>query len=507
MKAGYVRLSEDPDETFLGIERQIEDITSLHHRRFPGEPIQWYVENDTGASDYSKAKSRDEYDRLIKDIRAGVIDGLLGYDQDRIWRKPSELEEFFNLVAESDFKVCTVDGEIDMTHEDGQYIARIKVAGAAREVAKLRRRVKRKHTQLAQAGLPNGGRRCFGFEDDRMTHREDEAAIIRAMVRTILDGGSVLGIATALRSEGVPGTQGGSWYTSTVQRIITAPRIAGLRSHKGVIVGPAAWDPIVTPEDFYRVQAILDSRKKNQQPPRRYPLSRMLVCHKCGRGMVGMRHPRVGRRYMCSKNVGGCDGCGIVAEKTELLLRELILSILAGDVSAVPALAGAELGFPSTADCAPEELDAALLADEGDGLDVHSASSDVSQTTSVTELLVALEGDERAIRELEDDFRLHRTIDRAGYLRVHSELTTRIEDTRARLARAQTTPAISTRYLNASDRLLADWPDLTVEQQALIYRTFIRRVVVGPAVTGKNFDPSRLAVELAWNVGPHAEPG
>lgn len=120
----------------------------------------------------------------------------------------------------------------------------------------------------------------------------------------------------------------------------------------------------------------------------------------------------------------------------------------------------------------------------------------------MTELLVALEGDERAIRDLEDDYRLHRTVDRASYLRIHSELTTRTEDTRSRLARAQTTPAIATRYLNAADQLQTDWPELTIEQQQTVYKTFIRRAVVGPAVRGRNFDPSRLAVELAWPVGP-----
>ena len=68
-------------------------------------------------------------------------------------------------------------GEFDLCTPEGRLTARIVGSVARKESEDKSRRIRRKHVELAKAGkVSGGGRRPFGFESDRVTIREDEAA-------------------------------------------------------------------------------------------------------------------------------------------------------------------------------------------------------------------------------------------------------------------------------------------------------------------------------------------
>src|SRR4051794_17470174 len=94
VRAGvYARISSDREADGLGVERQMEDCARLAERK-GWRVVGQYVDNDVSAW---SGKGRPEYARLLADLQAGTINGLLVYDLDRLHRQPSELESFIDL--------------------------------------------------------------------------------------------------------------------------------------------------------------------------------------------------------------------------------------------------------------------------------------------------------------------------------------------------------------------------------------------------------------------------
>ena len=164
---------------------------------------------------------------------------------------------------------------MDLRTDTGQLQARVKVAFARAEVMRKANRQKRANLERAQNGdrTPHGIR-PFGYQDDRITPREDEAEAIRWACRHILLGGSVSAILREWTDRGVkPRFEGrsrrdedgnevpfnGHWSHASVTRILTNPRIAGLNTlpNSGEIIGEGNWSPIITPETWAAVKDIL----------------------------------------------------------------------------------------------------------------------------------------------------------------------------------------------------------------------------------------------------------
>ncbi len=137
--------------------------------------------------------------------------------------------------------------DIDIGNDDGLFMARIFAAFAAKESGRRSARIRRKMDQNATAGLPYRPARPFGYEDDKITIREDEAAIIRVLVDRYLAGESLRPLASWLNTTGVPTTKGAEhWQTPTLRQMLSAARLAGLGEHRGQIIGNAVWEPIIT---------------------------------------------------------------------------------------------------------------------------------------------------------------------------------------------------------------------------------------------------------------------
>jgi site-specific DNA recombinase len=134
-------------------------------------------------------------------------------------------------------------------------MARIFAAFAAKESGRKSARVRRKLLQNAEAGLPRGSVRPFGYEDDKITLRESEAAVVRETVERYLAGQSIKSLTVWLNEFGIAPAAAKSWQTSAVRQILRSARIAGLREHRGEVIGPAKWPAIITPAERDRVLA------------------------------------------------------------------------------------------------------------------------------------------------------------------------------------------------------------------------------------------------------------
>ncbi|MFL6137688.1 MAG: zinc ribbon domain-containing protein [Frankiaceae bacterium] len=127
--------------------------------------------------------------------------------------------------------------------------------------------------------------------------------------------------------------------------MLVSPRIAGLRQHRGQVVGTAAWEPIISAQDCDRIVARLDQQATSgRRAPRRYLLTGLLRCGRCENRLYSSARETT-RRYVCSAGPdhGGCGRLSAIAAPVEELIAEAVLYRLdTPDLAA--ALAGRAAG-------------------------------------------------------------------------------------------------------------------------------------------------------------------
>ena len=223
--------------------------------------------------------------------------------------------------------------------------------------AQSRRRILRTMDLLADEGRPHGGsNRPFGFEADKVTVRESEAMVVRAIAARFVAGESLRSLAVWLEESGVRTVRGGHWKTPTIAAMLTSGRIAGLREHHGAVVSKAVWPAILSVAERDAVLAVFARRKPAPTAVRhRYLLTGLLRCGRCGNGLYSSARS-TGRRYVCMSGPdhGGCGKLAVVAEPIEKAVVEAAFthfeSLSASDRAEVMDLLGGVASAGSVGD-------------------------------------------------------------------------------------------------------------------------------------------------------------
>lgn len=463
MKAGiYVRISDDRTGQRAGVQRQEADCRELAERR-GWSVVQVYEDNDLSAY---RGKPRPAYQRLLGDIKQGSVEAVVVWRLDRLHRHPKELEEFFEVCdAAGVADLASVTGAVDLSTGDGRFQARILGAVARKESDDKSRRIRRKAEELARAGkVGGGGHRPFGYQQNRVAVRTDEADLIREAAQRVLAGEGLHGIATDWQARGVETPTGRHWQSQTLKRMLISPRIAGLRELRGVVVGDAEWDQIIDPETHHRLVVILTDparRKFYGGGGRRYLLTGFGFCGLCGAKLVARPRGDKRRCYVCASgpNFRGCGKIRVLSEPVEEFIAEALFVA----------------------------LDTPKL------IEAIRAQTDDSELSG---LLEALRSDEDALEQLARDHYADRLISRGEYLAARSALDQRIEATKSQLRRQESTTALAD-IPSGGDAVRAAWAESDLTWRRALVGTVIERVVLHPAVKGRNyFDPNR--VELIW---------
>jgi DNA invertase Pin-like site-specific DNA recombinase len=225
----------------------VADLLQVRERQYGDRP-EWAADLwDAIASELAAAfsgKPRREYARMVADLEAGARDAVIVYNLDRLHRRPVELEEFVTLCERVGVsQVGTVTADIDLGNDDGLFMARIFAAFAAKESGHKSARIRRKMLQNAEAGLPHGSVRPFGYEADKMTIRESEAAVVRQMVNRYLAGQSIKSLTMWLNESGIAPAAAKSWGTSRCAKSWVGPyRGVARASRRGDRPGAVAGD-------------------------------------------------------------------------------------------------------------------------------------------------------------------------------------------------------------------------------------------------------------------------
>lgn len=331
----YCRISRDREGAHLGVKRQEEDCLALA-RRLGWQVAEVIVDNDRSA--YS-GKSRPGYEQMLVDLGLGRYQAVLAWHPDRLHRSPTELERFIDVIESTGTHVATCQaGPVDLSSPAGRMTARVVGAVARHESEHKAARLQRKHLELARAGKSSGGgRRPFGYRrvlDDsgHISHLEvdeNEAELIREAMRRVLAGDGVRTICRDWRLRGVATVTGAVWSPTTVRRMLSSGRIAGMRMHHGAMVAEAEWPAIVTVDEVLQVRAALDARSTTPgSRARSYLLSGLLICGACSMKLGVRPSAQKKRRYACIADRGGCNNVGITADGLEAFIVEAALTVL-----------------------------------------------------------------------------------------------------------------------------------------------------------------------------------
>ncbi|WP_234785015.1 recombinase family protein [Mycolicibacterium thermoresistibile] len=363
-------MSSDPTGQQLGVHRQREDCEKLCRDK-GWTPVE-YRDNDTSAT----TGKRKHYERMLADIRDGLVRAVVVWDLDRLHRRPLELEGFMALADERGLKLATVSGDVDLSTAQGRLIARLKGSVAAHEIEHKRARQLRAAQQKAERGVPQW-KRAFGFADGYVAD-EITAPLVKEMYAHVLAGGSLSGLARELNARGdwawgqkwvKPKDDYGEtiksaevvcqrqpWSASTLSLFLRSPRNAGLRTYNRELVLDkdgqpvrGAWEPLVDEDTWRAVQSVLDApgRAPGRKSVRQHLLTGVLVCGKCegslagqwvmqptggepGRSKAGrVKEPTGQKRHVITYSCKTCRGVSMRAEHIEPLVYGVVGARLA----------------------------------------------------------------------------------------------------------------------------------------------------------------------------------
>ncbi|MGB3708924.1 recombinase family protein [Gordonia sp. (in: high G+C Gram-positive bacteria)] len=384
----YCRVSSDPSQRGKSVSEQEKECREVAARE-GWDVAEVLVDNDIGASRYSRG-SRLAYAQLDKILRNGDV--LITWEASRAQRDLAAYLELRELCAERGVRWCYSGRVHDLSRGDDRFTTGLDALLAEKEVEQTRDRVLRAVRARAAAGRPHG-KPPYGYriardpETGQSVGRipdPETAPRVAEIVRRVLSGDSMYSICQDFTAREIPRPRSGertsSWNVTTVRRIAENPAYAGLRVHRGLVVGPGTWEPIVSVDDHDRAKAIIANPDRNTRPKTgdgpTWLLSGILTCAHCGsictrtqtRGKPiyscnGRRHQETGLRY-CT---------GRVIERVDPFVTEAIIRRLEGQ-DLVDDLFESDTEYRAAAD------EAAALRRRLDGFTDAAAEGEVSPT-------------------------------------------------------------------------------------------------------------------------------
>ena len=347
----YVRISDDPEGTERGVDRQEADCRAYAAAQ-GWEVAQVFKENDTSAfkqrtitlpsGERVRRVVRPEFRAMLKYLGERYASVMIAYDLDRAVRDPRDLEDLIDAKVLGGFSVRSVTGSLRLDTDSDVAMARVLVAMANKSSADTARRVARAAKQQALEGAWHGGTVPFGYRADNGTLVVDTeaAALIREAMNRVLAGESLYRVYVDWNERGIRTPRGCAWSDRTLKMVLRNPSIKGVREYRPILADgsraktsqiqvKAAWPAIVDEDTWQQVCDVLDARKKARhfhQPgcgaaKRLYPFSGLIRCAKCGQTMIHR-----GNVYQCVQI--GRGGCHRAIRATEIsnVIEEAVLA-------------------------------------------------------------------------------------------------------------------------------------------------------------------------------------
>lgn len=470
--------SKSDDRKSVGIwirvstEDQAQGDSPAHHEaraRAYAQSKGWDVRevyNLAGVSGKSVAE-HPEAKRMLADVKAGRIKGLIFSKLARLARNTRELLQFSDVFKAHGADLISLEDSIDTSTPAGLMFYTVQAALSQWEREEIAARVKASVPIRAKLGKPLSGQLPFGYmrKDGKVVPNPDEAPVRKLMYELFAETHRKKAVARILNERGYKSPSGKAWTYTTVNRLLRDTTAKGQYRQNyttsGAAKGSVAYKPesewvihevpaIVSTELWEACYAVLEGQRQGRTPPGRKPIhlfSGLTYCAQCEAKMyVPSRKPYAYR----------CWGCGvrIPAEDLETIYHAQLKGFLFSDT----------------------DIEAQM-----DALD--------SVISGKEERLVQLERERAQIkREMDKTYDLYQAdqISAAGFGERHKPLEARLAKIDEELPAEQAAmdvlriSRLSRDYILSEARSLhTRWPELPKDQKRQIVETITERIEVG----------------------------
>lgn len=332
----YLRVSKDPDGRARSLDEQHDDNARAGERH--GFDLNGAAYKDPGlsASKYA-TKIRGDFERLLSDLEGGRFgaDLLVLWESSRGSRKVSEWCRLIEACESAGVLIHVTMHQRTYDPANGRDVRSLidDANDAQFESWKTSERTGRSGEDRARRGephgrLPYGYRRRYDERTRRLVAQEPdaaEAAVVVELFERIASGHSIKSIARDFEERGIrtrhcPGDcetdhkhrAGKVFDPQQLRGMAFRPVYAGLRWYEpgnstgycrgsldGAVKG--TWPPLVEPELFFSVRALLmDPSRLTARPGRaKHLLSMIAVCDRCGGKLAVTYRSRNMAEYQC----------------------------------------------------------------------------------------------------------------------------------------------------------------------------------------------------------------
>ena len=310
-----------------------------------------YLDIGTGTN-----TNRKQFKQLVKDAKEKKFDMVISKELSRLARNARVSYEFKDVIMENEIHIVTLDGAVN-TLTDGWSMFGLYAWIYESESRNTSRRIKDTFAIAAKSGRFIKGDPPYGYtvSDGKLYLREDITPdIVRTIYRMYLEGNGANKISKHLMEMGYPtpgqikgrSNSSSTWHESSIKLILRNRHYIGdleqgkesakdigmnkdkkqnlykRNKNKETIIVENTHEPIVSREDYFAVQKLLDERamkSKDRATPRKRLFSDKVFCADCQKKLWAISYRGF---YVCGTyKKKGKDACTIHKVKEQDLIE------------------------------------------------------------------------------------------------------------------------------------------------------------------------------------------
>ncbi len=322
--AAYCRVSTALEEQESSYASQIRSYTELISQHEGWELVDIYADE---AASGTKTDKREDFNRLLADCRKGKIDRVLVKSISRFSRNTKDclaaLRELMRLGVTVQFEKENIDtGTLTtelMVSVSGSLAQQESMSISQNIRMGYRRRMER--GEFIASSPPYGYRNAGG---GRLEIVPEEAEVIRWVFESYLNGQGIVTIAEEMNRRGVPKKHGeAAWIPYAVACWLRNEKYTGnTLCQKTFTTGfpyisvknrgevdqfyiENSHPAIISQEIFDKVQALRKKKKAPVSAPSKFPLTRKMICGKCGATFYRTVDRHGANNWVCSGHKDG----------------------------------------------------------------------------------------------------------------------------------------------------------------------------------------------------------
>lgn len=345
ISARYSTDNQNPDS----IEVQVRKCTEWCNQN--GMPILGVFSDEavSGMKD-----TRPQYEAMMKQLRMGLADTVVIYDQSRMFRKMAAWFSFRDELSSMGVSVVSVtQPSIGKDLRDPTNFVTEGSMALFNQMHALitRQKVMEKMRHMARTGKHTGGKPALGYivKDGKLEIHPEEAETVRRIFREYAVGKSYRQIIDGLNRDGITTKRGNPFGNNSLHDLLHNEKYIGTlvygaspyredgtrNTHskdRNAIRIEDAIPAIIDKDLFWKVQNIMEQNKRQQggrpSKKRDYPLRGKVFCAECKSAMTISTSHNKYNYYRCTgkKRLHQCDAPPIRADYLEERVAEALKS-------------------------------------------------------------------------------------------------------------------------------------------------------------------------------------